>query len=61
VQGRGALKRKLVCVPADRPGAAGAARPLPGRGKGFVIDEIMISKRPAEADDRAVPVIGRAI
>jgi IS30 family transposase len=38
-------------VPADRPGAAGAARPL----KGFVIDEIMISKRPAEADDRAVP------
>jgi IS30 family transposase len=25
------------------------------RGKGFVSSEIMISQRPAEADDRAVP------
>ena len=26
-----------------------------GRGKNFVSPEVMISERPAEADDRAVP------
>jgi IS30 family transposase len=55
VQSRGALKRELVAclrtgralrVPRSRVGA---------RGKGFVTAEIMISERPAEAEDRAVP------
>jgi IS30 family transposase len=55
VQSRGALKRELVAclrtgralrVPRGRVGA---------RGKGFIADEVMISERPAEAADRAVP------
>ena len=55
VQGRGALKRELVaCLRTGRALRVPRARSQ-GRGKGFVTDEIMISKRPAEADDRAVP------
>jgi IS30 family transposase len=55
VQGRGALKRELtqrlrtgraLRVPRSRAG---------GRGKSFVSPEILISERPAEAEDRAVP------
>lgn len=55
VQGRGALRRELVAclrtgralrVPRGRSG---------GRGKGFVSPQIMISERPAEVADRAVP------
>ena len=42
-------------MPADRPGAARPARRVRGRGKSFVTDEVMISQRPAEAADRAVP------
>ena len=55
VQGRGALKRELVaCLRTGRALRVPRAR-IGGRGKGFVTDEIMISQRPAEADDRAVP------
>jgi IS30 family transposase len=55
VQGRGALKRELVaCLRTGRALRVPRAR-TQGRGKGFVTDEIMISQRPAEAEDRAVP------
>jgi DNA-binding CsgD family transcriptional regulator len=55
VQGRGALKRELVaCLRTGRALRVPRARTR-GRGKKFVSDEIMISERPAEAADRAVP------
>src|SRR6266508_3066300 len=55
VQGRGALKRDLVaCLRTGRALRVPRAR-TQGRGKKFVSPEIMISERPAEADDRAVP------
>ena len=54
VQGRGALKRELVaCLRTGR--ALRVPRARVQRGKSFVTDEIMISERPAEAQDRAVP------
>jgi IS30 family transposase len=55
VQGRGALKRELTaCLRTGRALRVPRARPR-GRGKSFVTPEVMISARPAEADDRAVP------
>jgi IS30 family transposase len=55
VQGRGALKRELVaCLRTGRALRVPRVR-TQGRGKGFVTDEVMISQRPAEAADRAVP------
>ena len=55
VQGRGALKRELVaCLRTGRALRVPRAR-AQGRGKGLVTEEIMISQRPAEAEDRAVP------
>jgi len=55
VQGRGALRRELVaCLRIGRALRVPRAR-TQGRGKKFVTSEIMISERPAEADDRAVP------
>jgi IS30 family transposase len=55
VQGRGALKRELVaCLRTGRALRVPRARTTQ-RGKKFVTPEIMISERPAEADDRAVP------
>lgn len=55
VQGRGALKRELVaCLRTGRALRVPRAR-TKGRGKKFVTPEVMISQRPAEADDRAVP------
>jgi IS30 family transposase len=55
VQGRGALKRELVaCLRTGRALRVPRARSNQ-RGKKFVTDEVMISQRPAEADDRAVP------
>jgi transposase, IS30 family len=55
VQGRGALRRELsACLRTGRALRVPRARTR-GRGKGFVRPEIMISERPAEADDRAVP------
>jgi IS30 family transposase len=55
VQGCGALRRELTaCLRTGRPlrTPRGRAR---GRGKTFISPEIMISQRPAEAVDRAVP------
>jgi IS30 family transposase len=55
VQGRGALRRELTaCLRTGRALRVPRARTR-GRGKGFVRPEIMISERPADAADRAVP------
>jgi IS30 family transposase len=55
VQGRGALRRELTaCLRTGRALRVPRAR-VRGRGKHFVTDEILISERPAEAEDRAVP------
>ena len=55
VQGRGALRRELTaCLRTGRALRVPRARSR-GRGKSFIAPEIMISERPAEAADRAVP------
>jgi IS30 family transposase len=55
VQGRGALRRELTaCLRTGRALRVPRVRTR-GRGKGFVRPEIMISERPAEAEDRGVP------
>src|SRR6266480_3588405 len=55
IQGRGALRRELsACLRTGRALRVPRARTR-GRGKKFVTPEIMISERPAEAADRAVP------
>ena len=55
IQGRGALRRELTaCLRTGRALRAPRARRR-GRGKEFVGPDIMISARPAEAEDRAVP------
>jgi len=55
VQGRGALRRELTaCLRTGR--ALRAPRNRTSRGnRSFVTDELLISERPAEVDDRAVP------
>jgi transposase, IS30 family len=55
VQGRGALRRELTaCLRTGRALRVPRARTR-GRGKQFVSDEVLISERPAEVEDRAVP------
>jgi len=55
VQGRGALRRELsACLRTGRALRVPRAR-RQASGKKFVAPEIMISERPAEAADRAVP------
>ncbi len=55
IQGRGSLKREVVaCLRTGRALRVPRARTR-GRGKKFVTPEIMISERPAEAADRAIP------
>jgi hypothetical protein len=59
IQGRGALRRELTaCLRTGRALRTPRAR-VGQRGKGFVSSEIMISQRPAEADDRPRPMTGR--
>src|SRR5438105_14874626 len=55
VQGRGALRRELTaCLRTGR--ALRVPRNRASRGnRSFVTDELLISERPAEVDDRAVP------
>jgi IS30 family transposase len=54
VQGRGALRRELTaCLRTGR--ALRLPRARARRGKSFVTDQVLISERPAEAEDRAVP------
>jgi IS30 family transposase len=55
VQGRGALRRELTaCLRTGRALRVPRARAR-RRGKGFVTQEVMISERPADVADRAVP------
>lgn len=55
VQGRGALRRDLTaCLRSGRALRVPRARAR-GRRKQFVPPEILISERPAEANDRAIP------
>jgi IS30 family transposase len=55
VQGRGALARELTaCLRTGRALRVPRAR-VGQRGKGHIGEEVMISQRPAEAQDRAVP------
>jgi IS30 family transposase len=55
VQGRGALRRELTaCLRTGRALRVPRARSR-GRGKACIAPEILISQRPAEAADRAVP------
>jgi transposase, IS30 family len=54
VQGRGALRRELTaCLRTGR--ALRVPRARGRRGKPFVTEQVLISERPAEAEDRAVP------
>ena len=55
IQGRGALRRELsACRRTGRALRAPRAR-AHSRRKGFITQEVMISQRPAEAEDHAVP------
>ena len=55
VQSRGALRRELTaCLRTGRTLRVPRARSS-GRGKSFIVPEIMISERPPEVSDRAVP------
>ena len=55
VQGRGALRRELTaCLRTGRTLRVPRAR-APSRGKGFVTPDVLISTRPPEVEDRAVP------
>ena len=55
IQARGALRRELTaCLRSGRALRTPRARTR-GRGKTFISPETMISQRPAEAADRAVP------
>jgi IS30 family transposase len=55
VQGRGALRRELTaCLRSGRALRVPRAR-VRGKGKSFITEQIMISERPAEAEDRAIP------
>jgi IS30 family transposase len=55
VQGRGALRRELTaCLRTGRTLRVPRARTT-RHNKSFVTDELLISERPAEANDRAVP------
>ena len=55
VQGRGALRQELhTCLRTGGPCAG--PRPAPrAAGQGQITDMVMISERPAEVEDRAVP------
>jgi IS30 family transposase len=55
VQGRGALRRELTaCLRTGRALRVPRARTR-GGGKSFVTTDVLISERPADAEDRAVP------
>jgi transposase, IS30 family len=54
LQGRGALRKELIaCLRSGRARRRPARRAVSGRG--HINEKVMISERPAEANDRAVP------
>ena len=56
VQGRGALRQELhTCLRSGRALRRPKGRTKGGFGQGQITDMVMISERPAEAKDRAVP------
>jgi IS30 family transposase len=56
VQGRGALRRELHnCLRSGRALRRPKARTKGGFGQGQIVGKVMISERPAEVADRAVP------
>ena len=56
VQGRGALRHELhVCLRSGRAMRRNKKWVTSGHGMGKIRDMVMITERPAEADDRAVP------
>ena len=56
VQGRGALRQELhECLRTGRAMRRAKARTKSGHGHGQIIGKVMISERPAEVADRAVP------
>jgi len=55
VQGKGALRRELTdCLRTGRAYRRPKTKRAPS-GKGQIVDPVMISERPAEVEDRAVP------
>ncbi len=59
VQGKGALRRELTdCLRTGRATRRPKTKRAPS-GKGQIVDPVMISERPAEVEDRAVPAIGK--
>ena len=55
VQGKGALRRELTdCLRTGRAYRRPKTKRAPS-GKGRIVDPVMISERPAEVEDRAVP------
>ncbi len=55
VQGKGALRRELTdCLRTGRAYRRPKVKRAPS-GKGKIVDPVMISERPAEVEDRAVP------
>jgi IS30 family transposase len=56
VQSRGALRQELhTCLRTGRALRRAKARTKGGFGQGQITDKVMISERPAEVEDRAVP------
>jgi IS30 family transposase len=55
VQGRGALRHELTQCLRTRRAIRRPTKKLAPTGKGQIRNPVMISERPAEADDRAVP------
>jgi IS30 family transposase len=55
IQARGGLKRELTQHLRTRRANRRAQGKKPPSGKGQIVDPVMISERPAEVEDRAVP------
>ena len=55
IQARGGLKRELTQHLRTRRANRRAKGAKPSSGKGRIVDPVMISERPAEVEDRAVP------
>jgi IS30 family transposase len=62
IQARGVLKKELIQhLRSKRLIRRSRHSRAAGQSRGQIVDAISISGRPAEVEDRAIPVIGRAI